>query len=242
MMTQARVGVSLPVLSLAVTVLVGLVGCSPDIKDVRRDGIEQYRSQQYVESMATMRYGLSMKPSDAQTNYYMGLNYRAMAARKFREGDIPAAERELDTAIIYFSQAIKSWPNYQAAVAGKAEALESRGKYLKALDTADAVAYNNRGAAADHYVYAGDLYRDMGDYDSALSRYKLALSTDPNSAKAYASMGRLYSMAGDRGKAVDSYARAHELDPGNPEVTQELARLGAGQSDLETVIQNQQPQ
>ncbi len=237
MMTRTR-----PVLSLLAVSLFGLVvssGCSQDIEDIRAEGIEQYRNRQYVESMATLRHGLSMKAADAQCNYYMGLNYRAIAANKFRDGDIPGAQRELDTAIIYFSQAVKSWPNWLAAVEAKTEALEARGKYGQALDTVDAVARNNRGGAAEHYIYAGDQYRDMGDYDSALKRYQMALANDPNNAKAYASMGKLYSIVGDRAKAMDAYAKAHQLNPGDVEVNAQLARLGVNNAEPATVIPEQ---
>jgi len=240
MMTRIRSKFSLFVMCVSGAGLVALAGCAQDVKDIRTEGIDQYRNRQYVESMATLRYGLSIKPSDAESNYFMGLNYRALAAEKFRDGDIPAAERDLDTAIMYFSQAIKSWPNYQAAVDGKTEAYESRGKYLKALDVADSVAYNNRGGAAEHYIYAGDKYRDSGDYDSALQRYKLALATDPNNPRAYASMGRMFEMAGDNVKAMDAYQRAHELDPHNTAVNEALAALSGMPESSEpgTVTEN----
>ncbi len=193
-------------------------GCTPDVKDIRIAGIEQYRNHQYVESMATMRHALDLSPNDAQSNYYMGLNYRASAERKFRQGDVTAARRELDTAIVYFTQAVKSWPNYMAAVSSKNEALESRGKYDEALSVAENVASNNRGEA-EHFVYLGNEYRDRGDYDNALRAYKLALSTDPKSSKAYAGMGKLYMRVGDRALASDSFERAHELNPGEPVLT-----------------------
>src|SRR5438045_1870485 len=105
--------------ALAAVALVGCAfatGCTPSVKEIRAEGIRQFRGQQYVESMSTFRYALNQSPNDATCNYYMGLNYRAMAARKFRDNDLTAARRELDTAIIYFTQAIKSWPNYMAAV------------------------------------------------------------------------------------------------------------------------------
>lgn len=238
MMTRTRSIVSLLAISLFGLALSS--GCSQDINDIRAEGIQQYRNHQYVESMATLRYGLSMKAADPQCNYYMGLNYRALAAGKFREGDIPGAQRDLDTAILYFSEAIKSWPNWLAAVEAKTEAFEARGKYGQAMDTVDAVAYNNRGAAAEHYIHAGDTYRDMGDYDSALKRYQMALASDPNNARAYASMGKLYSIVGDRSKALDAYAKAHRLNPADNEVNDQLARLGVYSPESETVI-HQEP-
>jgi tetratricopeptide (TPR) repeat protein len=162
-----------------------LAGCTPNVKDMRAEGIEQFRCKQNIESMATFRHILELSPNDAQSNYYMGLNYRSSAERKFREGDVTAARRELDTSIIYFTQAIKSWPNYMAAVSAKDDALKARGKYDEALTVAERVADNNRGEA-EHFVYLGNEYRDRADYDNALRAYKLALSTDPNCSQAYA--------------------------------------------------------
>lgn len=231
-------------LALLGVVAMGLVsgtGCSQDIDDIRTAGIEQYRSRQYVESTATFRHALTLQPSDAQSNYYMGLNYRAMAERKFRQGDIPAAQRELDTAVVYFTQAVKSWPNYMAAVEAKTEALEARGQYMRSLDVADTVADNNRGGPADFYVFAGDKYRDMGDYDSALRNYRMALSTDPNCAKAYASMGKLYALTGDRAKALDAYARATQLNPHDTEAADQLAHLGGASSGTDGGAGDPQP-
>jgi tetratricopeptide (TPR) repeat protein len=218
--------VSLLSLWLGVLVIGTQPGCAPDVSDLRTEGIEQYRRREFIQSMATFREVLGKAPNDAQANYYMGLNYRTMAARKFRDQDYVAAYRELDTAIIYFTQAIKSWPNYMEAVASKNEALEARGKYAEALRLAERVAENNRGSASEHFVYLGNEYRERGDYDSALRSYKTALSTDPDNAAAYAAIGALYEEVGDRQLARDAYTHAQELDPSTEGVAEALARLG----------------
>jgi len=190
------------------------IGCTPDVEDIRLAGVEQYRNHQYIESMATLRHALDLSPSDAISNYYMGLNYRVLAARKFRDNDVPAAKKQLDRAIIYFTQAVKSWPNYMAAVAQKNECLELRGKYDAALSVAENVASNNRGIA-DHFIYLGDEYRQRADYDNALRAYKKALSTDPKAAQAYVGLGKLYQQVGDDQLAMDAYRKADELASGH---------------------------
>lgn len=220
--TQA---VSAAVMLLALTFTgVGMIGCAPDADELRVQAIDQFRGRQYIESMATLREVLELDRSDAQANYYMGLNYRAMAARKFRDDDIPAARRELDTATLYFTQAVKSWPNYMAAVDAQNEALEARGKYDAALAVTARVADNNRGIS-EHFVVLGNEYRERGDLDNALRCYKLALSTSPDSARAYSAMGELYLRAGDRELAMDAFRRAYELDDQTPGVEDHLAQL-----------------
>ncbi|UCD29229.1 MAG: tetratricopeptide repeat protein [Planctomycetota bacterium] len=215
------------VLSLISAVLAFVAaGCTQNIDDLRTQGIGEFRNHQYIQSMATLRRALELKPHDAQANYYMGLNYRVIAAEKFREDNIAAACRELDTAIIYFTNTIKTWPNYMEAVASKNEALEARGKYDAALKLAQRVAQNNRGVS-DHYIYLGNEYRERGDYDNALRSYKTALAINPESAKAYAAMGKLYLEIGDRALALDSFRRAYELNPYESGVNDHLDTLEA---------------
>lgn len=205
---------------LAVSVAL-LAGCAPSTKEMRATGIEQYRDRQYVESMATFRHLLEISPSDAQANYYMGLNYRENAARKFAGGDVTAARRELDTGIVYFTQAIKSWPNYMAAVSAKTEALETRGKYEEALNVAERVADNNRGVA-EHFAFLGDEYRDHGDYDNALRAYNTALASDSNCAKAHAGMAKLYARIGETSLAAEASRKANQLDRGEQVIPEEV--------------------
>src|SRR5436853_2067507 len=137
---RCRIAAHLGIATGCVAFFFAFTGCTPDVSDMRYEGVSQYRSRQYTESMATMREVLERAPNDAQANYYMGLNYRTVAARKFSEGDPVAARRELDTSVVYFTQAIKTWPNYMAAVSAKTEALELRGKFDEAVATAGTVA------------------------------------------------------------------------------------------------------
>jgi tetratricopeptide (TPR) repeat protein len=217
-------------------------GCAENVEDIRTEGVEQFRGQQYVESMATLRYALRKNPNDAESNYYMGLNYRALAERRFKDGDLPAAKRTLDVAVFYFSQAVKSWPNYMAAIQAKTEALESRGKFDSALGVAENSANINRGVA-DHFVFLGDEYRVRADYDNALRAYKTALASDPQNARAYAGLGKMYWLTGDKPLAVDSFNRAHELSPTQPDASEMMAELGSsGEAAFASPMSSQVPE
>lgn len=227
-------------LCLLVGALMALsVGCREDVKDLRTEGIQQFRDRQYIESMATLRYALKKEPSDAESNYYMGLNYRALAERRAREGDVPGANRTLDVALFYFTQAIKTWPNYMAAVQAKTEALEMRGKYDMALSEAEKVSNNNRGIA-DHFIFLGDEYRARADYDNALRAYKSALSSSPNDARVHMSLGKLYYQAGDRDQALASFRQAQTLDRNMPDAGEIMADLGhSGHAEMASPVSTQ---
>lgn len=213
-----------------------VVGCAPSVKELRELGIHRYRTKQNIQSMAYLREALEKSPNDAQCNYYMGLNYRQIAERQFQRGNPPAAAKACDTAIYFYTQAVKSWPNFMRAVSAKTEALEARGQYEKALDVASYVAKNNRGTSALHFVFLADEYRDRGDYDNAAKNYKIALAHDPDCAKAFAGMGRMYLLAGDKGLAVDSLRRAYELNAAEPGVADLLARLSVEPLDPATEL------
>jgi tetratricopeptide (TPR) repeat protein len=230
----------------AAVLAVFVFGCAPSVETLREMGIHRYRTKQNYQSMAYLREALEKNPNDAQCNYYMGLNYRQIAERQFLRGNPPAAAKACDTAIFYYTQAVKSWPNYMEAVRAKNEALEARGNYEKALDTAAYVASNNRGTSALHFVYLADEYTERGDYDNAAKNYKVALANDPNCAKAYAGMGRMYLLAGDKDLGIDSLRRAYELNPAEPGVADLLTQhsvepLNSPTEELRTVS-NEGPQ
>ena len=213
---------------LSASVVLGgmLLGCTPDVTETRKLGIQHYRDGDRMASMATLRRALNDSPSDAQCNYYMGMNYRAIASRKFGEGDYAAAYRELERSIFYFTQAVKTWPNYMTAIAAKNEALEAKGQYGDALALAEGVTVNTRGFAGDHYLYLGHEYLERGDYDNALRSYEVALENNPDSAAALAAMGGLYERVNKPKLARTFYQRAYALNEAEPGVSIALARLG----------------
>lgn len=183
------------------TVVVGLsllaatTGCTPDVTDIRNVGIKQYQAGLQIESMATFRRALELAPNDAVSNYYMGLHYKSRADRKFSEGDLTGAYKQLDTAIMYFNQSTTSIPNFIEAIKEKKDALARRGKYEQAVNMAERVAQRIPGDKVTQYIILGNLYRDAGDADNALRAYKQALDMDPTSTQARVEVERLYEKA-----------------------------------------------
>lgn len=210
-------------------VLVGLAfGCTPDVTNDCERGISLYQSQRHIEAMATFRHCLVQQPDHAQSNYYMGLCYRAFAERKLREDDIASANRELDTALYYFGQAIREWPNYASAIRAQNDALELRGKYDQALARAKQIAHQNRPNPTAQ-VFLGKQYAERGDYDNALRAYTAAVKVDPENASAYAELGRLYFRAGDVRLAGTHLRKAYQLNAAEPGVAVDLERVYAAQ-------------
>ncbi|MGQ9650327.1 MAG: tetratricopeptide repeat protein [Phycisphaerae bacterium] len=187
--------VSMVTVAVGLSLVVVMTGCTPDVTDIRNVGIKQYQAGLQIESMATFRRALDLAPNDAVSNYYMGLHYKNRADRKFFEGDLTGAYKQLDTAIMYFNQATTSIPNFIEAIKEKKDALARRGKYEQAVSMAEHVAQRIPGDKVTQYLILGNLYRDAGDADNALRAYKQALAMDPSSTEARVEIERLYEKA-----------------------------------------------
>jgi tetratricopeptide (TPR) repeat protein len=203
-----------------------LVGCTPNVSKERSAGIALYEEQRHIDAMATFRHCLLQRPNDAESNYYMGLCYRSVAENKLREGDIAGANRELDTALIYYNQAIREWPNYDAAIRAQNDALELRGKPDVALARAQQISSQNRPDPRAQ-IFLGKQYAKRGDFDSAARAYHVAINLDPENATAYAELGRLYLQAGDVRLAGTHLRKAYQLNAAEPGVAADLERVYA---------------
>lgn len=181
--------------AVGLSLLGAMTGCTPDVTEIRNVGIKQYQADRQIESMATFRRALKLAPNDAVSNYYMGLHYKNRADRKFSEGDLTGAYKQLDTAVMYFNQATTSIPSFMEAIKEKKDALARRGKYEQAVNMAERVAQRIPGDKVTQYVILGNLYRDAGDADNALRAYKQALDMDPTSTVARSEVERLYQKA-----------------------------------------------
>lgn len=120
-------------------------------------------------------------------------------------------QRNYETAIADYTQAIKLDPNNEVAYNNRGNALLLQRNYDAALvDYNEAIklnrkygyAYNNRGRA----------YQGKRKYEAAIADYTRAISLNPNVAVFYVNRGRAYQALGNHELAIDDYLRATELD------------------------------
>lgn len=117
------------------------------------------------------------------------------------KGDILVALKRHDDAFRAFSSAIvAAKASYERKVAA-ATSEEHKASLLNIRDRQTALAYIDRG----------DLLRDQGRYDDALSDYGNAIKWDPNYYRAYQGRGFLYEKLKDRNRALADYEKAASL-------------------------------
>ncbi len=139
---------------------------------------------------------------------------RFQAIDWFQKGYQHGLNKEYDSAIEAYTNAIALDPNYVFAYNNRGLAYDNKGQYDRAiedynkaiaLDPNLATAYYNRGLA-----YAAG----KGQYDMAIEDYNKAIALDPNLATAYYNRGLAYAAGkGQYDMAIEDWSKAIALDP-----------------------------
>jgi tetratricopeptide (TPR) repeat protein len=74
----------------------------------------------------------------------------------------------------------------------------------------------------DAYLLKGSIYRNLGNFERAVSSYETAVQQDPNFTVGYLWLGSLYEMKQDP-ICIEYYTTAYRLEPKNPDVIYSLA-------------------
>ncbi len=134
----------------------------------------------------------------------------------------PAALRELDRAIGYFSSAIDEHPGHFSSMEGLNVALELKGQFDEALERAEWAA-EFVGPSARQYVFLARELEERGDQDDALLRYRQAVAMEPDNATAHAAFAKFLLRVPNEAAAVHHLLAAYKIDPNDPWVLEELS-------------------
>jgi len=206
-----------------------MTGCGPprpSFEQLLDEGMHEYRRGNYAEAVGMFKGAAELDRERPEPSYWSGECYMAMAARQFKEDDLPGALRYCDRAVDAFDRAVAAFPGFAKALQGKSDAERLSGRNRAALDVANwAAAYV--GPQAKMLVFKGRQYAQAGDIDQAQLSFRQAVSVEPENPAAHAELGLFYLRCGNDAEAIKSLQRAYELKPGDPGVLAALARLGA---------------
>ena len=158
---------------------------------------------------------------EAHDDYLHG---RSILAAKL--GHIPTySEKDIETAIGYFKQAIEKNPDYAQAYAGLAEAYIDLGNPVWGRHSPKQTLSDAKEAATTalkldpslpeaHFSLAQTLQYDW-NWPEAEKEYQLALKLNPNYADAHLEYGRFVQALGRNDEALIQMHYADELDPLN---------------------------
>lgn len=219
---RRRVALSLAVCSIS---LAGFTGCGPTYRDLRIAGQQEVASGNWGAARHLFQEAMDKVPEDAENLHDLGVCAMVLARQQFKLRNHPAAMREVDRSIDYYTRSIEAHPGYRASIIGKNRAQELKGQFEEALRTAHWAA-QYVGPSADQFVFLAAEYEERGDLDGALLRLRQATAIDPNDASAHRALGMLYHKVGQDHEAIVALNRSLQLDPMQQDVAQLLRDLG----------------
>jgi tetratricopeptide (TPR) repeat protein len=195
-------------------------GCAepnPSFEQLRTEGLRLMIAGRYAGARGLFVEAYKQRPEDAYNLHDLGDCCVFFARDQFEQMNVPAAHRELDKAVEYYSRSINSYPGFEPALIGKNHALELKGESEKALALAE-WARKYVGPSARQQIFLAREFEQRGDVDSAELRYRQGVAMEQDSALANAELGKFYCRQNlpDRGRPY--LERAYALDPHTPGV------------------------
>jgi Flp pilus assembly protein TadD len=202
-----------------------LTGCGPTFYELRVEGQNEMAQGQWGTARQLFETAHRKRPDHLENLHDLGACSTMLAKRQVEQRNSPAARRELQRAVDYYSRAIAVAPAYQPAIMGKNRALELEGQFEEALRGAHWAA-RYVGPSADQYIYLGKEYEERGDLDAAFLRYRQAVAMEPRNPRTHKAIALLYQRAGNERGAIDAAMRSLRLDPTQQEVANMLRAMG----------------
>jgi tetratricopeptide (TPR) repeat protein len=134
------------------------------------------------------------------------------------------SNKDYDTAIEKFSEAIAQYPNYHRFYCGRGNAYANKKQWDLAIED-----YTKSIKIEPNYFWGyyhrGHTYFDTGDYNRAIQDCTNAIELDPQHALVYAIHGLAYNQIGQKQKAIQDLEKAVSLDPNNQWVKDRLKEI-----------------
>lgn len=90
------------------------------------------------------------------------------------------------------------------------------------------------------YCLLGDIYRSVGQYDDAITEYKMAIWLDSLNIPAYRHLCQAYEEQGDYDSAIETYQRLIQIMPNMPEFHSNLANIYYLKGEVDEAISHYQ--
>ncbi len=90
------------------------------------------------------------------------------------------------------------------------------------------------------YCLLGDIYRAIGDFEDAITEYKMAIWLDSLNIPAYIHLCQAYEEQGDYDNAIETYKKLIEIMPHRPEFHSNLANIYFLKGEVELAVSHYQ--
>lgn len=210
----------------ALTVSLMAAGCAPQYHVLRRQGQSAMAAGAFGPARYFFQQAHELSPRRIDNLHDLGVCSVMLAREKLHQMNRPAALRELDSAVAFFSRVLHLHPGHIAALEGKTTALELKGRFDDALKEAEWAA-KFVGPAAKHYVFLAKELEERGDVDGALLRFRQAVAIEPENSTAHVAFARFLFRHNNETSAVRHLQAAYRLNPTDAWVTDQLVARSA---------------
>ncbi|CAG1022716.1 partial TPR repeat-containing protein YrrB, partial [Patescibacteria group bacterium] len=129
----------------------------------------------------------------------------------FNLAAIYQAQNQLPNAVLHYQQALAYQPNFVEALANLGTVLQLQGHNQAAKHCyQQALQYRND---AQIQFNLGTVFHDLGEHESAIKAFEMALELNPTLADAWNNLGETLRDKGEMNKAVECYQQALQTDP-----------------------------
>lgn len=200
-------------------------GCRPNYQQLRHEGQTAMLEGEYGSARILLGQAEDTRHRRVENLHDMAVCSMMLAKAKFEQRNYPAAMREIDAAIDFYSRAINELPGHLASLEGKNIALEMKGRFEEALKHTEWAVKFVGPSARQYLILAGEL-EERGDKDGALLRYRQAVAMEPSNVDTHRRLAKFLLANRKESAAVAHLQEAHRLDPGDPWVLGQLAAHG----------------
>lgn len=205
---------------------ISIGGCGPTYGELRRQGQRAMIQKAYGPARILFRQADEKSRGRVDNLHDLGTCSVILARQRFERKNHPAAMREVDEAIAYFTRAIDAYPGHQASIEGKTIALKLKGQFGLALEHVEWAA-EFVGPSAKQYVLLAAELEERGDEDGAFLRFRQAVAIEPRSAAAHRAFAEFLLRNDNERMAVYHLKRAYRLNPRDQWVMDQLVARSA---------------
>ena len=155
---------------------------------------------------------IGIPPTEDMQAYDYFLQARSILQRSTRAESAADAQK-------LFSRAVERDPDFAGAWAGRCQAYlawhiyEPEAGRLESAKTSCRKALDLKPDLLEGHVAMGDMYRNTGHYEFAISQYHAALKEDPGMAMAWRGLGQAYAEIGKPVEAENAMLKAVAIEP-----------------------------
>lgn len=189
------------------------------------------KKSRFLEAIHNAKQSIKMKPFRNSCAHYLLYNlYKLASFRNFKTGvksqfelllamlTLPLDKHAVKNVFRSISY-LKFMPilikgYYQVQTKGLSQAIDI---YIQAIEQAPGF--------VPLYCLLGDIYRSVGQFDDAITEYKMAIWLDSLNIPAYRHLCQAYEEQGDYDSAIDTYQTLITIMPNMPEFHSNLANI-----------------